>query len=146
MDFAKLHRNFAELIENLNKLVLNSAMELKSSLADLNVKQMEQGIGSDDKAITPEYASIEYAKLKKSIGSAAPEGTPDLKITGEFHRGVEAIKKGEAILMWSTDEKTPKLDKKYPKALGLNKKSKAELKPDLLEVMVREARKTLHKE
>jgi len=146
MNFAKLQRNFAELIERVDELVLKSAMELKSSLADLNVKQMEKGIDSDDNPIEPPYATLEYSKLKKAIGSQAPEGTPDLKVTGEFHRGVEAIKKGNAILMWSTDEKTPKLDRKYPKALGLNKKSKTELKPDLIEVLQKEARTILHKE
>lgn len=146
MDFAKLHWNFTKLIEDLDKLVLESAMELKSSLADLNVKQMEDGVGYDDKPIRPEYQSKKYAKSKKSIGSKAPLGTPDLKLTGSFHSGVEAVNKGKAIVMWSTDEKTAKLDAKYPKALGINKKSKEELKPDLLGIMLNEARKTLHKE
>lgn len=146
MDFAKLHRNFQELIGSLDRLVIQSAMELKSSIADLNVKQLEQGKGSDDANLEPEYASSSYAKLKKAWGSQAPEGTPNLKVTGAFHSGIEAIDKGKAIVMWSTDEKTAKLDKKYPKALGLNKASKTELKPDLIEVMVKEARKTLHKE
>lgn len=146
MDFAKLHRNFTELIEKLDDLVLKSAMELKNSLADLNVKQMEDGVGYDDQPITPEYQSKDYAKLKKSIGAKPPLGTPDLKVTGAFHSGVEAIKKDKAIVMWSTDEKTAKLDRKYPKALGLNKKSKTELKPDLIEVMLKETRTILHKE
>ena len=146
MDFAKLHNNFTELIDNLDRLVIKSAMELKSSLADLNVKQLEQGKGSDDANLEPEYASSSYAKLKKAWGSQAPTGTPDLKVTGAFHSGIEAIDKGKAIVMWSKDSKTAKLDKKYPKALGLNKASKTELKPDLIEKMVKEARKTLHKE
>lgn len=146
MDFAKLQRNFAALSEQLDKIVLDSAMELKSSLADLNVKQMEKGIGSDDEPIKPEYQSAEYAKAKKAIGSQAPSGTPDLKVTGAFHSGVEAIKKDKAIVMWSTDEKTPKLDKKYPKALGLSRKSRTELKPDLIEVIQKNARLILHKE
>ena len=146
MDFAKLHRNFTELIDSLEELVIESAMELKSSLADLNVKQMEEGTGSDDKPIRPEYQNKNYAKSKKSIGSKAPLGTPDLKLTGSFHSGVEAIKKGKAIVMWSTDEKTEKLDRKYPKALGLNKKSKTENKPDLIETMLKRSRQILHKE
>ena len=146
MDFAKLHRNFTELISELNELVLKSAMELKSNMADLNVKQMEDGVGYDDKPIRPEYQSKEYAKAKKAIGAKPPLGTPNLKLTGAFHSGVEAIKKGKAIVMWSTDEKTEKLDRKYPKALGLNKKSKTENKPDLIETMLKRSRQILHKE
>lgn len=146
MNFAKLHRNFTTLIESLDKIVLDSAMELKSSLADLNVKQLENGKGYDDQDLKPEYQSNNYAKLKKSIGSKARKGTPDLKLTGAFHSGIEAIRKEKAIVMWSTDEKTEKLDAKYPKALGLGKKSKTELKPDLTEKMIKNSRVILHKE
>lgn len=146
MDFQTLHRNFGSLISELNELVLKSAMELKSNMADLNVKQLEKGIGTDDKKLEPSYQNLEYAKAKKSMGSIAPLMTPDLKLTGSFHSGIEAIKKGEAILMWSTDEKTPKLDKKYPKSLGLNKSSKTEMKPELLEKLLKNSRTILHKE
>jgi hypothetical protein len=145
MDFATLHRNFANLIESLDKLVLDSAMELKSTMADLNVKQLEKGIGYDGELIDRKYESLEYAKLKRKIGSKAPEGTPDLKLTGAFHSGIEAVRKDKAIVMWSTDEKTAKLDNKYPKALGLSKKSITELKPDLTEVMIKKGRLILHK-
>lgn len=146
MDFSKLHRNFTTLIESLDKIVLDSAMELKSSLADLNVKQLEKGKGTDDEDLKPEYAETSYAKLKKAWGSQAPEGTPDLKVTGAFHSGIEAVRKEKAIVMWSTDDKTAKLDAKYPKALGLSKKSKTELKPDLTEKLIKNSRVILHKE
>lgn len=144
LTFAKLHRNFTTLIESLDKIVLDSAMELKSSLADLNVKQLEKGKGSDDEDLKPEYAETSYAKLKKAWGSQAPKGTPDLKVTGAFHSGIEAVRKEKAIVMWGTDEKTPKLDAKYKKALGLSKKSREELKPDLTEVLIKNSRAILH--
>ena len=138
MNFTTLQRNVDRVIENLDSLVLDSAMELKQTMADLNVKQLEQGLRSDGKKITPKYQSKAYAKAKKAQGAIPSEGTPDLKLTGAFHSGIYAEKKGkEYIYLWSTDEKTDKLNAKYAKTFGLTTDSIGILKPDTTEILLK---------
>jgi hypothetical protein len=146
MDFKTLHRNFLTLIESLEDTVLDSAMEQKNAMADLNVKQMEGGIGYDGKLIKPSYASFEYGKAKKAMGSIAPLMTPDLKLTGSTHEKTEAVRKSKAIAMMSTDEKYPELNDKYVTAWGLTKVSIEDLKPDNLESLLKKSRLILHRE
>lgn len=146
MHIITLQQNVERVIENLNKLVLDSAMELKETIADLNVKQLEQGKRSDGEDIEPEYASLEYAKGKKAIGAIPPQGTPDLKVTGEFHSGFYAAKKSdEYIYTWSTDSKANKLNAKYAKIYGLTIDSIGILKPDLQHVIVKNLKDELQR-
>lgn len=131
MNFIDLQRNCQYVVDNLNKIVIDSAMQLDTVIADLNTKQLEQGKRADGKNITPKYQSNVYASYKKSIGAKPAKGTPDLKLTGDFHAGIYAFKKGDMIHIDSTDEKSPELQRKYDKIFGLNKESINELKPDL---------------
>ncbi len=134
--FERLEKNLSKVIETFDTIVLDSAMELKNTIADLNVKQLEEGMRSDGKAITPEYFSEAYAKAKKAQGAKPPEGTPDLKQTGAFHSGIYAEKKGkEYIYLWSTDEKADKLNAKYAKIYGLTTDSIGILKPELTPII-----------
>lgn len=107
-------------------------MVFSSTIADLNVKQLEDGKRVDGKSIVPEYQSDIYAKSKKSIGAKPTIGTPDLKLTGSFHSGIYASKKGnEYIYTYSTDSKADKLNSKYRMIFGLTTESIKELKPDV---------------
>jgi hypothetical protein len=110
---------FAEVIE-----------ENKEYIADLNTSQLEKGKDSNDENISPDYLYPEYAKLKMSMGSQAPLGVPNLKLTGEFHEGFFAEPgKDGGIFISSKDSKTGKLTKKYSTNIfGLMDKSKADLK------------------
>lgn len=136
-----LQKNWQRVIDNLDTIVLDSAMELKNTIADLNVKQLEKGLRSDGKKITPKYNTRNknaYLKFKKSIGIVPQDGTPDLKVEGNFHAGIYAEKKGkEYIYLWSTDEKADKLNAKYAKIYGLTTDSIGILKPDLTEIVLK---------
>ena len=57
MNFVTFEQNLKGFIDNLDKLVLDSAMELKDTIADLNVKQLEEGKRVDGGNIIPEYQS-----------------------------------------------------------------------------------------
>jgi len=94
------------------KLIVEAAGPHTDELADLNVTNMEQGLMSNGKNISPEYQSSEYAEYKSSIGSISSP-TPDLKLTGDFHEGVFAKISGENIEFGSTDEKESDLQRQY---------------------------------
>lgn len=135
MDFGTLGNNVSRVIKNLDKIVLDSAMELKETIADLNVKQLEEGKRVDGANIIPEYQSDVYAKAKKSIGAKPSLGTPDLKLTGDFHRGIYADRKADYIFTYSKDSKADKLNSKYRQIFGLTAESIGELKLDLTELL-----------
>lgn len=145
MNFQTLQRNVESVIENLNSIVLDSAMELKDSIADLNVKQLEEGKRVDDASIIPEYQSQDYAKAKKAIGAKPPLYTPDLKLTGAYHSGIYAFRGSGFIGTWSTDKKVDKLNSDYPKHLGLTVDSIATLKPDLTQIFLIKVKDELQK-
>lgn len=145
MNFQTLQRNVESVIENLNSIVLDSAMELKDSIADLNVKQLEEGKRVDDASIIPEYQSQDYAKAKKAIGAKPALGTPDLKLTGDFYHGFYTDRKPDYLYTYSTDSKADKLNSKYPKIFGLTVDSIATLKPDFTQILLIRVKDELQK-
>ena len=131
MDFSRLYSNVEKTIENLENIALESAMEVKETIADLQVEQMEEGKTEKGKPIRPKYQSNVYATAKKAIGAKPPKGTPDLKLTGDFHSGIYATIEKNYIVTDSTDEKAGKLTEKYPDIWGLMKKKQAELNKEI---------------
>jgi hypothetical protein len=121
-------------------------MVFADTMADLNVKQLEEGKRYDGKNIIPKYATNEYATFKKAIGAKPAKFTPDLKVTGEFHSSIYPVQKKDVIIMDATDEKKFKLEKKYDKILGLTKQSKADMKPDVLDELLKRTRDELFKD
>lgn len=130
MNFIDLQRNVQYVVDNLNTIVIDSAMQLDTVIADLNTKQLEQGKRADGKNIIPGYKRESYANFKKSIGAKPKKWTPDLKLSGDFHAGIYAFKKGDMIHIDSTDPKSSNLQGKYEKIFGLNKDSKTEFMPE----------------
>ena len=145
MNFSTLQRNVERVVDNFTNLVLESAMAHSEAIADLNVKQLEEGKRIDGGSIIPEYQSDVYAKAKKAIGAKPPLYTPDLKLTGAFHSGIYADRKQNYIYTWSTDGKTDKLNRDYKKIFGLTFDSKLYFKPILLEELLKRTRDELHK-
>lgn len=137
--------NVERIVNSFNDLVLESAMAHSEVIADLNVKQLEEGKRIDGNSIIPEYQSDLYAKAKKAIGAKPPIGTPDLKLTGSFHAGIYADKKGNYIYTYSSDEKSDRLNAKYRKIFGLTFDSKVYFKPILLDELLKRTRDELQK-
>lgn len=112
------------------ELLKEAAVEKnKELIAQANRDQMRAGQDSTGKAITPEYASDKYSAFKKSIGSLAPTGTPDLLISGAFHSGLETVVESGQYHIASTDDKSPFLLKRYPTVIGLSKESIEHIRP-----------------
>ena len=117
MDFTQLHNNLNNVIANIDNIVIKSAMENENFIVDLNVSQLEQGQTSEGKSIEPEYRSPAYTQYKKLIGKKSPGAVPDLKLTGDFHRGFFARKTNDWIEIHSTDYKEARLRAKYSDAI-----------------------------
>lgn len=137
MDFTTFNERLKKVISNFDSIVLESAMEVESSIVDLQVKQLEEGKTYKDQPIKPAYQSDVYATTKKAIGAKPPKGTPDLKLTGDFHSGVYAnyYKGAKVIETFSKDEKAPRLTEKYKDIWGLTKKNQAELNKEIEPVL-----------
>jgi len=93
------------LINELPYLVAQAGSKVEAEMADLNVEQMNEGILSTGKKITPKY-SANYAKRKGFT-------TPNLNDEGDFHSGVFVETKQDYFVFDSTDYKTSKLEIKY---------------------------------
>lgn len=102
MELKKLYINTVQVSENLKVSVAVAAEKNKEELADLNVSQMEKGIGGDGKKIKPDY-SPSYASFKGFK-------TPDLKVTGDYHSSISVDRKGERLLFFSDDAGSDKVN------------------------------------
>jgi hypothetical protein len=107
-------------------------MDVKETIADLNVEQLESGITNKGKPIRPKYRSKLYAQYKKAIGAKPPLYTPDLKAEGGFHSGIHARRYPNSIETDSTDWKAKKLIITYHHIMGLTNKSQKELNKEAL--------------
>jgi hypothetical protein len=123
--------NNAKALDPL-KLFAESVEENKEYIVDLNTGQLGKGRDSKNASLFP-YANDDYAKFKKSIGSEAPLGTPNLKLTGEFWSGFNVKTDKEGLVISSTDSKSEKLKSGYGEDIfGLTDESKKDLKTMLL--------------
>jgi hypothetical protein len=97
---------------------------------ELNRQQLEGGLRSDGKFITPKYKNPEYVNRKAQV-PLAPVGTPDLKLKGDFHRGIKATVGSNGLEITSTDFKTKFLSPRYALIFGLSAESRSKLAENL---------------
>lgn len=98
----------------------------KEVAAELNRKQLKSGKTSKGDPVQPSYNSTIYALDKNRSNSLPGLGTPDLYLTGAFHRGFYAqVKAGKSIIFGSTDMKSSDLEANYTKEIfGLTRDNK----------------------
>ena len=139
MIFDELYNKVNSVIDRLDEIMVEVMVEHEAEIIDLNLSQLEEGIDAEGQAIEPEYEYEEYAKLKKSMGSRAPFGTPDLKLEGDFHSGFygepyNTVNEGmSGLFVDSRDEKSEKLQRKYGLIFGIAPKNMPELQDILIE-------------
>lgn len=127
-----------KLIENFKKLdidkVSSDAMnEKKQFVADAQREQLKQGISSVGGTLR-KYRSAAYARKKNAMNPLPGLGNPDLKLTGNFYKGITATVEGGKIVIKSSDEKAQELEAKYDEDLifGLYPEEKAQFIKDHL--------------
>lgn len=102
-------------------------------IADLNTDQLERGVDGTGNNIEPTYRNPVYARLKQRLNSRPGLGIPDLKLTGSFHRKINAKLQGKVVTLDSTDSKTADLLAKYGDViLQLNEESVEVLREELM--------------
>jgi len=106
-------------------------------LVKMNKDQLIEGQNTLGGKIKPSYTSTDYAVMKSKMNNLAGFSTPDLLLTGEFYRGMEAIVESGEWFITSDDEKTPFLTDKYEDIFGLTEQSENSVKPLFTELLVR---------
>ena len=99
--------------------VSESAFEAsEEDFARLNREQMIEGFDKTGNRFK-KYANNAYAAKKQAMNPQPGFGNPDLKLTGSFQRQLRVDVDGEKVRIYSLDEKSAFLEKKYPTAFGL---------------------------
>jgi hypothetical protein len=102
-------------------------------IEELNRGQLEEGLTANGTAIRPKYRNPKYARFKQGKNSKPPSGTPDLKLTGKYHKSITAKFQGKKITLEATDSKDKDLSQKYGNEIkGLNSDSLEKLRNLLL--------------
>ncbi len=95
-------------------------LELQQVIVGMNKEQLSLGYDANKEQLQ-DYASESYAGFKvDTVGSRAPLGTPDLKLSGDFYNGFKIILSETAITITSDDIKTLALEGKYGDIFGLD--------------------------
>lgn len=133
MPFTRLLNNVNKIVNDIDNITVGAMMEVKEEIIDLNTSQLEAGKLSTGELIEPGYVFDEYSKYKRSIGSKAPFGVPNLKLEGGYYSGKTITPLNDGIEMKSTDIKAPKLEGKYTSNIeGLTDNNKSEVSEMIL--------------
>jgi hypothetical protein len=126
-------RKWQKRFRGIQTIINRAIVENQEEILDLNTAQLEEGIDSEGNTLD-EYAYDSYAKFKKSMGSKAPLGIPDLKLEGDFYAGFTLKKDDKDFLIISTDSKSHRLRDKYGENIfGLTSKSIGKVNQSILE-------------
>lgn len=129
MMFAGLKQLCDTVIREAEMQAMKAIDDNLGTMADMNREQLLFGINSEGNRVG-EYASPVYSALKKSRGSRAPFGVPDLLLEGNFHPSIFAKRNGDDIVFGAADWKYEKLSSPQfygTEILGLTDQNKSEV-------------------
>ncbi len=109
----------------LNTKAIDFLRSMKEEIEDMNTKQLLEGKQPNGSNISPDYISESYARLKQSISPNSQRGkyTPNLKLTGSFHKSITVVFKSDSMEIIATDEKSKSLLRKYGSVLGISEQN-----------------------
>lgn len=130
------------LVYTMNKLeaakasmgyyVQDTVGETKAEIEDKVTGQLSRGENAKAEPLRPEYQNPIYAALKQFMNGTPEHGTPDLKLTGDFHSSITAVITASGISLDAYDWKTDHLAEKYGQhIIGLSDRSLRELADEL---------------
>lgn len=117
----------AVTVEEQEQALLQIIRRHEPQLIDLNLSQLFSGEDAQGQSLQP-YRSASYAIFKLSLN---PAGVTDLKLTGDFYRGVFAAADRFPIVLNSNDPKAGMLAEKYGDIFGLTERNKQEFREDI---------------
>ena len=122
-NFTQMSKRFQSL--NPEKMYLITMSNQTEEIVEQNREQMMEGKTSKGKKIKPKYKNKSYAQKKKRLNSKPGAGTPDLKLSGDFHASLSLKKKGTDFLYETKLGYAKKyVIPKYDDILGLEPKRK----------------------
>lgn len=101
---------------NIQLLALKEAQANSELIAELNRQQLTVGENSKGQNVG-EYVSSRYAQFKKRIGSQAPSGIVDLKLSGNLYAKINAVITPTTINISSTVPYDIYQEKRYGKEI-----------------------------
>jgi len=106
------------------KKTLNLLLKIGTEdIQQANVNNLLKGETIKGDKITPKYKNPKYASFKNSKNSKPGRGTPDLKVTGRYHKTIKTTRQGEKFTTKAGVVKYQKeLKDKYTDHLGAQKK------------------------
>ena len=116
---------------NLTEIAVSSMKETEKEFIDFNTqKELFVGLDSTGNQIDPLYGSASYAKKKAAINSLPGYGVPDLKLSGDFYKGMHFVSvTADKAIIESSVPYAKYLEKRYGEAIyGLNDK----IRPDYI--------------
>ena len=121
--------------EKLPQTTINQAAKYEPEIIDLNTDQLFSGLDANGNPVTPNYSTLTIS-IKRQKGQ--PTNRVTLRDTGEFYRDFEVRFFNDYFAIFSNDDKTEKLERKYGKDIfGLTNQNILEVaelvKPDLQE-------------
>lgn len=136
MDLETLSTKLDSITDDvLDQALLGIVKQNQSEALDMNAGQLFEGVDSQDQSLG-EYRSQSYARFKQSLN---PAGVVDLKLTGDFYRGLFVKADQFPVAFDSSDGKSEMLKEKYGEEIfGLDQNNleqfRQEIKPDVQEL------------
>ena len=130
---------------SLDEIVVQSIKESEEELLDLLRSQLSIGEKGDGQM--PAYVSEKYAEYKQKIGSKAPKGITDLKLTGAFQDKLRLIMTKTGGRVRSYDKKKSDLQNKYGvEIFELNAENQSfYIRQVLFPIIIKRAKNVLYK-
>lgn len=82
-------------------------------IVKLNTDNLLKGLTPLGQKLKPSYSRERYKRAKNKLNPLPGIGTPDLKLTGDFHKSFYVVAKNEQFSLEASDDKTGLLSKKY---------------------------------
>jgi len=115
----ELHRRVKSLNQSIRHDVEGIVKKTSYEMTTLNQNQLfNYGIGSDGLKLAP-YKNKYYAQEKNYMNRRPGLGIPDLRLSGQYYNGMNVIVENYTYKITSSDSKADKLERMYPKAMGL---------------------------
>ena len=113
---------------NVKELALQVAQANAGLISERVREQLLVGENSEGQNVG-KYTTKRYSSFKKRIGSIAPFGVPDLKLSGKLHKGLKAEIKPASFTVDSSVEYSKYQIKRYGKKIyGLQKENAEDVK------------------
>lgn len=142
-------KNFEKL--NIDVILANEIEKNHTEINSAQKNQLEFGLNSKGKKITPKYASDDkgnetYAETKHALNPLPGFGTPDLLLSGDLQDNLDFdIGLDGDLFFFSNVDYFNSIEDRYKDAFGLTKKSIKKVMPKINNNVLKKIHKDINK-